>query len=47
MTILRPVRRMPDDVIERGCMTRPAIGGWNVTERATDEPAMPASGEAR
>ncbi|WP_155639995.1 hypothetical protein [Burkholderia territorii] len=47
MTNLRPVRRMPDDVTERGRMTRPAIGGWNVTERATDEPDMPAPGEAR
>ena len=35
---------MPDDVIERGRATRPAIGGWNVTERATDEPAMAGPG---
>ncbi|CAM2167687.1 hypothetical protein BO443_160167 [Burkholderia orbicola] len=34
-------------MIERGCVTRPAIGGWNITERATDEPAMAGPDEAR
>ena len=48
LEMLRCVReRMPDDVNERGRMTRPAIGGWNVTERATGEPARPAREDAR
>ncbi|ETP63774.1 hypothetical protein BDSB_21450 [Burkholderia dolosa PC543] len=38
---------MPNDVVERGRAVRPAIGGWNVTERATGEPAGPDREEAR